>query len=74
LRPPELRVASITSGLSHGTWEGEIRSSHCRTVKAAMQAAIQIGRGVQMGFETASIETDGRMGVVVSGMVFLEQG
>ena len=32
------RVASITSGLSQGTLDGETRSSHCRTVKATMRS------------------------------------
>ena len=33
LGPPLVRVASITSGLSQGTLDGDIRSSHCRTVE-----------------------------------------
>ena len=37
-RRPLARVASITSGLSQGTLDGDIRSSHCRTVKATMRA------------------------------------
>ena len=38
LRPPVVRVASITSGLSQGTLDGDIRSSHCRTVNATMRS------------------------------------
>ena len=34
LAPPLVRVASITSGLSQGTLDGEIRSSHWRMPKA----------------------------------------